>query len=140
MGEMVKMPSAGGQLTEAQQMRNEIQRMADAMQAMASMIRTTAEAMESLRRQVRLLEKVTPGQATAINRAIRERAQELCGVYGAKGGEKKAAAEIRRSVKLQFGAVTARDIPRCDYEVAMEMIKGWDDYKAMMAIRGKVKK
>lgn len=53
------------------------------MRGMADMMRTTNERMGALEREVRMLTKVTPAQATAINAAIRERAAALCLSYRA---------------------------------------------------------
>lgn len=108
-----------------------------AMQDMAMLLRSMGEEISDLRRQVRLLEKVTPSQASAINRAIRERAARLCQDYRAPGGEKAVGAAIRKAIKVTFGASTVRELPRCDFEVALEQVRIWDDYKAMMAIRRK---
>ena len=108
-----------------------------AMQDMAMLLRSMGEEISDLRRQVRLLEKVTPSQASAINRAIRERAARLCQDYRAPGGEKAVGAAIRKAIRVTFGASTVRELPRCDFEVALEQVRIWDDYKAMMAIRRK---
>ena len=119
----------------------ELKHMAEMMANMAAMLKATTESMEQLRRQVRLLEKVTPAQATSINRAIRDRATEICTIYMVLGdqGEKLAAAAIRKAVKLQFGAGSVKEVPRCDYEIALEQVRTWDDYKAMKAIREKAR-
>ena len=119
----------------------ELKHMAEMMANMAAMLKATTESMEQLRRQVRLLEKVTPAQATSINRAIRDRATEICTIYMVRGdqGEKLAAAAIRKAVKLQFGAGSVKEVPRCDYEIALEQVRTWDDYKAMKAIREKAR-
>ena len=118
----------------------EMQQMREALQTMAGLLRATNESMMQLQSQVRLLEKVTPAQAGAINRAIRERSAQLCGVYGTKGGDKAVAAAIRRAVKLRFGANAAKELPRCEYEVALAQVQGWDDYMVMKSIREKVRK
>ena len=119
----------------------ELKHMAEMMANMAAMLKATTESMEQLRRQVRLLEKVTPAQASAVNKAIRERATEICTLYVIRDnrGEKLAAAAIRKAVKLQFGAGAVKEIPRCDFEIALEAVRKWDDYKAMKDIKGKVK-
>ena len=119
----------------------ELKHMAEMMANMAAMLKATTESMEQLRRQVRLLEKVTPAQATSINRAIRDRATEICTIYMVLGdqSEKLAAAAIRKAVKLQFGAGSVKEVPRCDYEIALEQVRTWDDYKAMKAIREKAR-
>lgn len=111
-----------------------LQRMAEMLGAMADMLRATMQSVEDLRRQVRLLEKVTGAQAGALNREVRERAAELCGLYLCEGREQRAAAAIRKAVKLQFGAAAMKDLPRCEYPVAMDFIRGWDDYRAMRRI------
>ena len=140
MNEMVEKRNAD--LLAAQQAAAaEIKRMAEMMATMAAMLQTTTESMEQLRRQVRLLEKVTPAQASAVNKAIRERATEICALYVIRDdrGEKLAAAAIRKAVKLQFGAGAVKEIPRCDFEIALEAVRKWDDYKAMKDIKGKVR-
>jgi hypothetical protein len=114
----------------------QLQQMSEAMQTMAMMLRATAETIEALRKQVRLLEKVTPGQAAAINAAIRGRAAQLCEMYKVPGKEKTVAALIRKDMKLAFGAAAVRDLPRCDYENALQQLQLWDDYKAMKRLRG----
>lgn len=140
MGELVKM-TQGDALPIPAAVAEEMQQMREALQTMAGLLRTTNETMAQLQRQVRLLEKVTPAQASALNRAIRERAVELCAIYMLRddGCEKAVAAAIRKAVKLRFGANTSKDLPRCEYEVAMAQVQGWDDYKAMKGIREKVR-
>ena len=119
----------------------EMQQMRAALQTMAGLLRTTNETMAQLQRQVRLLEKVTPAQASALNKAIRERAGELCAIYMLRGEgfDKAVAKEIRKAVKLRFGANTAKELPRCEYEVAMSQVQGWDDYKIMKDIKGRAR-
>ena len=141
MGELVKM-THGDALPIPAEVAQEMQQMREALQPMAGLLRTTNENMQQLQRQVRLLEKVTPAQASALNRAIRERAVELCAIYMLRdeGGEKAVAAAIRKAVKLRFGAASAKDLPRCEYEVAIVQVRTWDDYKIMKGIREKVKR
>ena len=139
MGELVKMTHGDALLIPAA-VAEEMQQMREALQTMAGLLRTTNETMMQLQRQVRLLEKVTPAQAGALNKAIRERAVELCAIYMVPGCDKAVAAAIRRAVKLRFGAAAAKDLPRCEYEVAMAQVQGWDDYKIMKGIRERVKR
>lgn len=140
MGELVTMKQ-GDALPIPAAVAEEMRQMREAMQAMAQLLRTTNETMMQLQRQVRLLEKVTPAQASAINKAIRERAIELCAVYMLRGDgcEKPVAAAIRKAIRLRFGANAAKDLPRCEYEVAMAQVNGWDDYKTMREIKGRAK-
>ena len=138
MGELVRMET-GNALAIPEAVAAEMQQMREALQTMAGLLRTTNETMAQLQRQVRLLEKVTPAQAGAINRAIRERAATLCRVYAARDCEKAVAAAIRKAIKLRFGANTAKELPRCEYEVAMAQVNSWDDYKTMKEIKGRLK-
>ena len=110
---------------------------AQAMASMATMMRATNERIAALEREIRLLTKVTPAQANAINTAVRERAAELCASYRATGCEKQVANAIRRAVKLTTGVSNVRELPRCEYSVAMQQVEMWDDYKAMKAIKAK---
>ena len=111
--------------------------MAQIMKGMADMMRTTNERMGALEEQVRALTKVTPAQANSISAAIRERANEACQEYHALGCEKAVANAIRKELRLTLGVQNVREIPRCDYEVAMQVVEMWDDYKAMRTIRAK---
>ncbi len=111
--------------------------MGEVMRGMADMLRATNEEMAALKREVRLLTKVTPAQASAINEAIRARAAELCESYRATGCEKATANAIRRAVRLTTGTNSVRELPRCEYSIALERVRMWDDYKAMRAIRAK---
>lgn len=138
MGELVKM-NQGNALPIPAAVAEEMRQMREALQTMAGLLRTTNETMAQLQRQVRLLEKVTPAQASALNKAIRERAAQLCDLYAARGCDKAVAAAIRKAVKLRFGATTAKDLPRCEYEVAMTQVQGWDDYKTMKDIKGRAR-
>lgn len=140
MNDMMPMNDANMAMIAANTAR-EMQQMREALQAMAGLLRTTNETMAQLQRQVRLLEKVTPAQARAINQAIRDRATELCAIYMLRGDgcEKPVAAAIRKAVKLRFGANTAKDLPRCEYEVALAQVQGWDDYKTMKEIKWRAK-
>lgn len=114
-----------------------ITQMAQIMQGMANMVRATNERMGMLEQQVRLLTKVTPAQASAISAAIRDRAKELCATYRATGCEKATGNAIRRELRLTMGVQNVREVPRCEYRVALQTVKLWDDYKTMKAIKAK---
>lgn len=119
------------------EMQAALGQMGEIMRGMADMLRSTNERMASLEREVRLLTKVTPAQANAINGAIRQRAAELCENYRAQGCEKATANAIRRAVRLTTGTNSVRELPRCEYSVAMEQVRMWDDRKIMKALRAK---
>lgn len=111
--------------------------LAQTMQSMATMIRATNERMAALEQSVRLLNKVTPAQAGAINAAIRERAAELCAEYRAAGCETAVGNAIRKELKLTMGVQSVRDVARCEYAVAVETARLWDDYRVMKAVKAR---
>ena len=55
--------------------------MSGQISALAEMLRVTNERMAEMEKTIRTLEKVTPQQGLNINRAIRERAAEICQEY-----------------------------------------------------------
>ena len=95
--------------------------------------------MAALEAQVRHLTKVTPAQATAINKAVRQRAEVLCREYGATGCERQVADRIRRAIKLGSGASNVREIPACEYKVTMNQVSMCDDYKVIRDIKTKAR-
>ena len=107
------------------------------MQGMAEMVRATNERMTELEQQVRMLEKVTPSQASDLNAAIRDRAAAACKEYRMTGMEKPVAAAIRKTMRLATGARSVREIARCDYKPVRELVATWDEYKTMKAIKAK---
>ena len=104
---------------------------------LALMLRETNERMKALEDEVRRLTKVTAAQASEINGAIRQRAAEVCRIHHADGREKEAAAAIRKAMKKTCGTGTVRELPRCDYPVALKLVKLWDDYRIMQEIKAK---
>ena len=123
------------QKTESEQ----IAELLSVMQGMAQMIRATHDRMAALEAQVRQLTKVTPAQATSINKAVRQRAEALCREYGATGCERQVADRIRRAIKLGSGASNVREIPACEYKVTMNQVSMWDDYKVIRDIKTKAR-
>lgn len=114
-----------------------VNQLAQAMQSMGDMMRMTGERMSAMERELKLLTPVTGVQKGAIHTAIRERAAELCESYHAAGCEKSVCAAIRRELRLQFGINNISSLPRCEYQVAMQSVALWDDYKAMKGIKAK---
>ena len=137
MTEIYNAMTATGEALPSPATSADVAKVLDAMQAMAMLLRTMNSRVESLEEQVRRLEKVTPSQASALNQAVRIRAERVCEMHRAAGCEKAAAAEIRKAVKHTCGIASMRDLPRCDYAVAQRQIDMWDDYSAMKRIRAK---
>lgn len=131
------MVKPGGERVAGVVLLDALEKSQQMLAGMANMIRLTNERMTALEKQVRLLEKVTPGQAAALNAAIRERAAAVCAEYRMTGMEKQAAAAIRKSVRLATGAHSAREIARCDYKPICDLIGTWDEYRTMKALKAK---
>lgn len=110
------------------------------MQGMADMVRATNERMAALEQQVRMLEKVTPSQASDLNAAIRQRAAAACQEYRMTGMEQQVGTAIRKTVRLATGARSVREIARCDYKPILELVATWDEYKTMKAIKAQQRK
>ena len=107
------------------------------MQGMADMVRATNERVGELERQVRMLEKVTPSQATDLNAAIRVRASATCREYRMEGMESQIAAAIRKAVRLTTGARSVREIARCDYKPVKALVEEWEEYTTIKAIKAR---
>ena len=127
----------GSETTASPALLDALRQSQQLLAGMADMIRLTNERMAALEQQVRMLEKVTPAQAAALNTAIRERAAAACREYRMTGLEKPVAAAIRKAVRLATGARSAREIARCDYQPVRDLIGTWDEYKTMKAIKAK---
>lgn len=120
--------------------------MSGQISALAEMLRVTNERMAEMEKTIRTLEKVTPQQGLNINRAIRERAAEICQEYRMGVTEKAAfranreklqavAVAIRRDVRAATGARSMQAVARCDYGTVIEMVTDWDDYEKVQAIK-----
>ena len=114
--------------------------MAESFQAMAAMLAATNERMAELEKEVRHLTKITPAQCKALNAEIRKRAAEVCAMHHAEGGEKSAAAAIRKALHNTCGINNNRELPRTDYNVAVRQVHIWDDYKIMQGIKARTQR
>lgn len=125
----------GAQLPAAHEALEMIRQLLSNQQAMAQEI-------EQLRRSVQLLTKVTPAQATALNRAMRERAAVICERYRLQdeGNCLTLLSNcIRRDVRFRAGISSIKDLPRCEWEAYMHYVDMWDDYKEVRKIREKAR-
>lgn len=128
--------------TEAAQMlaaiRKNMEDTARQMTLLADMMRATNERMSAMEQAIRTLEKVTPQQVREINRAMMDRAREICEEYRMGGKERAVAGAIRTDVRLMTGAKTGKEIARCDYQTVIGAILDWDHYEKVQEIRKKV--
>lgn len=107
------------------------------MAAMAEMTQSMARRLNEMEQEIHRLTKVTPAQARAINAAIREHAENLCRQYRAEGYVRETSNAIRKELRVSCGISSVRDLPRCDYQLALETIDMWDDYKLMRKLAKK---
>ena len=115
----------------------EILQMGEVMAGLAGMIRSMGDQLRALQQKVAMLEKVTPMQAKDLNQRIRERACGLEMSWGLPAGSaQKMMTAIRRDIRMETGARSARDIARCDYQVVCGLIEDWEDARLMMKLRG----
>lgn len=126
-------------------LQGQMVQMSGMMQAMAEMIRANNEqiaAMSKAMERLAMRQPVSRVQASALNRALRDRAAELCSAWGCPAAAAAVVKCIRRDVRaaLASGAgVSARsmsDVPACQYQVVLDMIQRWDD----LMIRRKARK
>lgn len=108
----------------------------EAMEQIAASQDSIRNRMEALEKQMRLQTPVTDRQAKYLADAARDKAREL--LDKKKITERKAinklAGVIRKSVMARYGVGTLREIPRCEYSVAMSQIEIWNNVIAVMEI------
>ena len=94
--------------------------------------------LEALEKQIRLQTPVSAKEAGYLNAAIRKRAREL--LDKREVTEEKAVKQlgniIRKAVLQRYGTGTIREIPKHEYQVALQQIGIWND---MLEIRDVVK-
>lgn len=94
--------------------------------------------LEALEKQIRLQTPVSAKEAGYLNAAIRKRARELLDKRDVT--EEKAVKQlgniIRRAVLQRYGTGSMREIPKHEYQVALQQIGIWND---MLEIRDVVK-
>ena len=108
----------------------------EAMEQIAASQDSIRNRMEALEKQMRMQTPVTDRQAKYLADAARDKAREL--LDKKKITERKAinklAGVIRKSVMARYGVGTLREIPRCEYSVAMSQIEIWNNVIAVMEI------
>ena len=94
--------------------------------------------LEALEKQIRLQTPVSGKQVSYLNDAIRARARELLDKRGVD--DSKATVRlgnyIRKAVLSRYGVSTLREIPKHEYNVALQQIGMWSD---MLTLRDVVK-
>lgn len=94
--------------------------------------------LEALEKQIRLQTKVDGKQVSYLNDAIRHKAREMLdkrGIDDSKATVKLGNA-IRKAVLKRYGISTLRDVPKHEYNVALNQIDMWSD---LLTVRDVVK-
>lgn len=107
----------------------------EAMEQIASSQDVIRNRMEALEKQVRLQTPVTDRQAKYLTDAARGKARDLLDKKGFADDRKavtKLSGMIRKSVLSRYGIGSLREIPRCEYNVAMSQIETWNNALAVL--------
>lgn len=85
--------------------------------------------LEALEKQIRLQTKVDGKQVGYLNDAIRRKSRRT--LTGWEIDDDKAVRQlgnrIRKAVLARYGVSTLRDVPKHEYNVAMQQIEMWSD-------------
>lgn len=94
--------------------------------------------LEALEKQIRLQTPVSGKQVSYLNDAIRARARELLDKRDVDDGKAtvKLGNHIRKAVLSRYGVSTLREVPKHEYNVALQQIGMWND---MLTVRDVVK-
>ena len=102
----------------------------EALERLASAQMAQNQRLEALEKQIRLQTPITPKQAAYLNDAIRQKSRETLDKRGL-ADDKKAVTRlgnaIRRDVLSRYGVAGLREIPRHEYQVAMNQINIWNN-------------
>lgn len=105
-----------------------MQRMSEAVEHIATSQDVMRNRLEALEKQSRLETPVTDRQAKYLAEAAREKAAEILAKKDVtdKKAVAKLAGVIRKAVMQRYGKGSLREIPRCEYNVAMSQIESWN--------------
>lgn len=111
-----------------------MQRMSEAVEHIATSQDVMRNRLEALEKQVRLDTPVTDRQAKYLTDAAKRRARELLDKRGVddRKAVTKVAGIIRKSVLAKYGIGAMREVPRCEYAVAMNMMETWNEVLTVM--------
>ena len=106
----------------------------EAIERLSSAQQIQNDRLEALEKQIRLQTPVTSKQAAYINDAIRQRARELLDRKDVSGDKaiRKLSNQIRKAVLMRYGVAGVREIPKHEYNVALNQVGMWND---MLVVR-----
>ena len=108
----------------------------EAMEQIASSQDVIRNRLESLEKQVRLQTPVTDRQARYLADAARQKARELLDRKHIDDHKAvtKLAGVIKKSLLARYGTGSIREIPKCEYTVAMSHIDTWNNALTVLDI------
>ena len=85
--------------------------------------------LEALEKQIRLQTKVDGKQVSYMNDAIRRKSRTLLSDWEIDENKavKQLGNRIRKAVLARYGISTLREVPKHEYNVAMQQIEMWND-------------
>ena len=107
-----------------------LQQNAEALDRLAAVQTVQNNRLEALEKQIRLQTPITGKQAQYLNDAIRKKARELLDKRELSGNSwavTKLGNAIRKDVLIRYGIGSIREIPRHEYQVAMNQIGMWSN-------------
>lgn len=112
----------------------------EALRQLAAAQQVQSDRLEALEKQVRLNAPVTRKQAQYLNAAIKARAQDaLKEAADDAKAVRKLTGTIRKELLAHYGIAGMDEIPKCEYKVAMEYIKTWNNMRAVRDARALAK-
>lgn len=118
-------------------------KMSEAVEHIATSQDVMRNRLEALEKQVRLSTPVTEREEKYLKDAVRAKARALLSEKQIedKKAISKLAGLIKKSVLMRYGYGSFRDIPHCEYNVAMSQIETWNNalevYKIVKEARGR---
>lgn len=114
----------------------------EAMEQIATSQDVIRNRMEALEKQVRLQTPVTDRQAKYLADKARDRARSLLDKKGIdeRKAVTKLAGIIKKDVIARYGVGSLREIPRCEYNVAMGQMETWMNGLAVLDIAREARK
>lgn len=106
----------------------------EAVQCIAAQEQIQSDRLAALERELRLNMPVTNAQVRYLSSGMKSRALELLAKRSLEETTeltRRLSGCIRKAVLARYGISSLRDLPRCEYSVAMKQIETWNDLMAL---------
>ena len=106
-----------------------LQQNTEALERISATLNLQGKQIEALEKQVRMNTPVTGVQAKYLNNAVRDKASEMLDKFGRndKTARDALARRIRKDILVRGGIASMRELPKCEYEVALKQIETWNN-------------